>query len=336
MIKKSLVLALGMSACFVPNLYAENPFDDTEVKIENATSDEELETADVQATEDTDNEEATNTKFPISGKLVDNGVRLRQWAWGPIINTFNCTDLTIVGISGDFYEVEIGGVKGFMHKNFISTPDCPATRVQPYYPGNTLAGGYLSKEESLKYTESSINDNDNKEPDSNNTVITDSSNTKDKEIVKSTNVGISPNDFKKELQSMATPTREEIIELAASIGLSKDYVVILTGTTQREGYINDPYLYYGWASCMINTKVTIKQMQGWDPYHSGDANYYSQRNIENGYNVASADVLKSVYLALKYRNTKIVECNGMYKTTPSSYNQIYDSSVYNCSVYEKK
>ena len=70
MIKKSLVLALGMSACFVPNIYAENPFDDTEVKIENATSDEELETADVQATEDTDNEEATNTKFPISGKLV--------------------------------------------------------------------------------------------------------------------------------------------------------------------------------------------------------------------------------------------------------------------------
>lgn len=36
------------------------------------------------------------------------------------------------------------------------------------------------------------------------------------------------------------------------------------------------------------------------------------------------------------KNTKIVECNGMYKTTPKSYNKIYGSSVYNCSIYEKK
>jgi len=46
--------------------------------------------------------------------------------------------------------------------------------------------------------------------------------------------------------------------------------------------------------------------------------------------------LKSVYLALSERNTKIVECNGMYKTTPSSYNLVYASSVYNCSIYETK
>ena len=77
-------------------------------------------------------------------------------------------------------------------------------------------------------------------------------------------------------------------------------------------------------------------MQGWDPGHSGESNYYSQTNINKGYNSASDDVLKSVYLALTERNTKIVECNGMYSTTPSSYNLLYKSPVYNCSIYEKK
>lgn len=336
MIKKSLIIALGMSALFAQNLYAENPFDDNEIKIENSTSGEELEVANVEATEDTNTKEATNSKFPVSGTLVDNGVRLREWAWGPIINTYNSTTLTVLGISGDFYEVEIGGTRGFMHKNFISTPDCPATREQPYYPGNTLAGGYLSREESLQYTDNSTNPDNNKETTTTGSTITDSSNTKTEETVVSTNTGISANDFNKELQSMSTPTREEIIQLAASIGLSKDYVVILIGTTQREGYIKDQYLYYGWASCLLNSKVTIGQMQGWDPYHTGDANYYSQKNINDGYNSASSDVLKSVYLALKYRNKKIAECNGMYGNTPSSYNLIYKSSVYNCSIYESK
>ena len=135
---------------------------------------------------------------------------------------------------------------------------------------------------------------------------------------------------------MATPTESQLQSAAAKNGISNDYLVIVVGTTAREGYVNDPYLYYGWASAMLNNQVTIGQMQGWDPYHSGEANYYSQTNINNGYNTASDVVLKAVYLALTERNTKIIECNGMYSSTPSSYNCIYASSVYNCSIYEMK
>ncbi len=135
---------------------------------------------------------------------------------------------------------------------------------------------------------------------------------------------------------MKTPSKSEIEQKASSLGISSDYLKIIIGTTAREGYVNDPYLYYGWASAMINVPVSLEQMQGWDPYHSGDANYYSWTNIINGYNSASSDVLQSVYLALTERNTKIVECNGMYSTTPSGYNLLYKSSVYNCSIYEKK
>ena len=341
MIKKGLILFLGMSTLFVPNLYAESPFEDSDIQIEKETSNIGLDTISTAISnikdnvkeDKTDNIKVDTTAFPVEGKLEYDGIRLREWAWGPITGTYNKTNLTVLGISGDFYQVEIDGVKGFMHKNFISIPNCEATGVQPEYPGDTWEGGYLSKEESLKYTEkTNKTDSETKvESDKN-----DSSKKEVKETVKSVNKGISPEDFKKELKSMKTPTREEIIELASSIGVSKDYVIILIGTTQREGYFKDPYLHYGWASAMLNQKTTIKKMQGWDPKHKGDSNYYSQKNINKGYKEAKSDVLKSVYLALKYRNKKIIECNGMYKKTPKSYNLIYKSSKYNCRVYEKK
>ena len=148
--------------------------------------------------------------------------------------------------------------------------------------------------------------------------------------------GIDSNSFNNKINSMKTPTISDIQKVASQNGISNEYLIIIIGTTQREGYVNDPYLYYGWASSMINNQVSISQMQGWDPSHSGESNYYSQSNINNGYNNASDTVLKAVYLALTERNTKIVECNGMYSTTPSSYNLLYKSSIYNCSIYEKK
>ena len=148
--------------------------------------------------------------------------------------------------------------------------------------------------------------------------------------------GLSSSQFKSKLSSMKTPTISELQNAASKNGISAEYLRTVIGTTQREGYVNDPYLYYGWASAMFNNNYSISQMQGWDPYHSGDANYYSQANITSGYNNASDTVLKSVYLALTERNTRIVECDGMYQTTPSSYNCIYASTVYNCSIYEKK
>ena len=148
--------------------------------------------------------------------------------------------------------------------------------------------------------------------------------------------GISSSEFNAKLKTMKTPTIEQIKKVAKKNNISDSYLIILIGTTQREGYVRDPYLHYGWASAMINVPVTYARMQGWDPYHSGSSNYYSEANIKRGYNNASSDVLKSVYIALTYRNKKIVECNGMYKNTPSSYRRIYKSSIYNCSIYEKK
>ena len=136
---------------------------------------------------------------------------------------------------------------------------------------------------------------------------------------------------------MSTPTIAQIEQAASQSGVDTSYLKILIGTTENEGYYNDPYLSYGWASAMLNNPVTIAQMQGWDPYHSGESNYYSETNINKGYNNATSDVLKAVYIALTNRNTKIVECNGMYSTTPSTYNKIYTSSAYpSISIYEVK
>ncbi|MBQ3644847.1 MAG: hypothetical protein II961_09645 [Candidatus Riflebacteria bacterium] len=347
--KRILVVFLGIFFA-IPAAYAENPFADDEITVKESTSANSLETADITTKDNNKEEQKEESGFPIKGKLGWDGVRLREWPWGPIIDTFNKSDLTVLSVSGDFYEVEISGVKGYMHKNFIHVPDCAATGKQPYYPGNTWEGGYLSREEGIKVSNaaaaasgnsSSSNTNtskkDSEKTNSGSTVSNDSSSkSESKDTVVSSTNGISASEFNNLLNTMETPTKDEIIKLAATKGITADYVKILVGTTQREGYFKDPYLHYGWASAMINCPVTIKQMQGWDPSRSGDANYYSQANIDKGYNSASADVLKSVYLALKYRNTKIVECNGMYKTTPKSYNKIYGSSVYNCSIYEKK
>ncbi len=345
--KRIIVVFLGIFFA-IPAIYADNPFSDEELTIKESASTSSLETADRNTNTSEDKKEQEENGFPVKGKLGWDGVRLRQWPWGPIIDKFNKGDLTVLSVSGDFYEVEISGVKGYMHKNFIHIPDCTATGKQPYYPGDTWEGGYLSREEGIKISNaaaaassnSSSNNTSKKESEKTNSGnnLSNSSSTKSesKGTVVSTTGGISASEFNNLLSTMETPTRDEIIKLAASIGLTADYVKILVGTTQREGYVKDPYLHYGWANAMINCPVTIKQMQGWDPSRSGDANYYSQVNIDKGYKSANADVLKSVYLALKYRNTKIVECNGMYKNTPKSYNKIYGSSVYNCSIYEKK
>lgn len=190
------------------------------------------------------------------------------------------------------------------------------------------------KEQEQKENEKILEEYEKKQAEKNEAIK--KSNEKINENIQINNNGIDSNSFNNKLNSMKTPTISEIQNAASQNGISNEYLIIIIGTTQREGYVNDPYLYYGWASAMINNQVSLSQMQGWDPYHSGDSNYYSQANINNGYNNASDAVLKAVYLALTERNTKIVECNGMYSTTPSSYNLLYKSSVYNCSIYERK
>ena len=155
------------------------------------------------------------------------------------------------------------------------------------------------------------------------------------------NLSVEGANYKQRLDSMATPSDADLLSAASAIGLTSDYFKIVLGTTQNEWYINDPYLYYGWASAIINTKPSIMDMQPWDPdnYTPGSINpnnFYSQPNIDKGYNSATDDVKKSVYLAMTERNEKIIECNGMYNQTPLGYNLLYASTVYNCSIYETK
>ncbi len=326
MIKKVIIVSLGLGL-ISSSLYAASPFSNTKVNVESSKNNEEQkEQADVKD-EKSDKktkaeDEFANYYFPITGTIAQNNLRLRKWPWGEVSGKYNKdTKITVLGVSGDFYEVIVLGVKGYMHRNFVSIPDHPASCEKPDYPGNTEKGGYIPKEGEKSSSDESIESGKDQKSD---------------EPVVVKKGGISAEEFKKQMASMKTPTRDEIIKLAAASKISADYVKILIGTTQREGYFKDPYLHYGWASAMLNQKVTIKQMQGWDPKHKGESNYYSQTNIDKGYKAAKADVLKSVYLALKYRNTKIIECNGMYKKTPSSYKKIYSSSVYNCSIYEKK
>ncbi len=101
-----------------------------------------------------DDEKKDDLKFPVDGVVQGDALRLREWPWGPVMGKYYTGDkLTVTGVSGEFYEVTIDGVKGYMHKNYVSIPDSAASRVVPNYPGDTRSGGYLSKEEGTKTSE---------------------------------------------------------------------------------------------------------------------------------------------------------------------------------------
>ena len=148
----------------------------------------------------------------------------------------------------------------------------------------------------------------------------------------STGGGLTQENYSSAMASISTPSKADIISKAQELGLSEDYIKTVIGTTQNEGYVGDPYLNYGWSSAMINNPVSSETVYSW----GGGNDYYSAANINRGYENASDEVLKSVYLALTNRNTKIAECDGMYSQTPSQYNLLYSSPNYNCKIYETK
>ncbi len=92
--------------------------------------------------------------FPQDGTIVGvegSSLRLRTWPWGNVIGNYsNGTSVKVLGISGEFYLVDIDGTQGYMHKNYISTPEKAGSGVDPYYPGDTRNGGALSKEDGVK------------------------------------------------------------------------------------------------------------------------------------------------------------------------------------------
>lgn len=124
----------------------------------------------------------------------------------------------------------------------------------------------------------------------------------------------------------ATPsvTRQQVVDLGyTKFGFSSEYMKLIIGTTQREGYPLDPYLFYEWASCITDYRVmnynsafatdagayaTINQ---WPPFdeQTGES-YYSYRNIQNGYDTVTEQVLKCVYLAITNLDKNTIACSG--------------------------
>lgn len=101
--------------------------------------------------------------FPVKGTLAALGgssLRLRAWPWGEVIRLYpEGTQVEVRGVSGEFYLVDINGVQGYMHRNYVTIPDRPASGVEPSYPGDTRSGGALPIEEGVK-----ISIDDSKKP----------------------------------------------------------------------------------------------------------------------------------------------------------------------------
>jgi len=129
-----IMLVVFLGTCF-SLLAADNPFTEGTLKPEDSTN---VATGAKTKAEDGD--------FPVSGTIeAGSSLRLRSWPWGMVLGLFQPgTKLTVTGASGEFYQVEVNGQKGYMHKNYISIPGKPASQAEPYYPGNTRSGGYLS------------------------------------------------------------------------------------------------------------------------------------------------------------------------------------------------
>lgn len=130
---KLLMLVVFLGGC-LSLIAAENPF--TEQKLQPTdTADTTTGNKDVKSESD----------FPVSGTIAVDNLRLRSWPWGVVLGMYNSgTSVQITGVSGEFYQVEINGQKGYMHKNYVSRPGAEASCEEPYYPGDTRSGGYMS------------------------------------------------------------------------------------------------------------------------------------------------------------------------------------------------
>lgn len=138
--KKHLILSmLFVLSAFVFAMAATSPFSEDPVSLQDDKVAQTPDEANIANLEE-------QNKFPMTGTIeAASRLRLRSWPWGMVLGMFESgTSMKIVGESGEFYKVEINGQTGFMHKNYISVPGKPASGVEPYYPGDTRSGGYLS------------------------------------------------------------------------------------------------------------------------------------------------------------------------------------------------
>jgi flagellum-specific peptidoglycan hydrolase FlgJ len=159
-----LVIAVFMFMGYSVFAEALTPFDvdstdskskSTEISVVSTQTEEAIEKE--AAKEKEEAEKKKSGDFPMSGEVKTNSLRIRSWPWGPVIGMYDSgAKLTVVGESGEFYEVEINGQRGFMHKNYVSTEKQAASLATPYYPGNTYSGGYLSKDEGIAKSEEGL------------------------------------------------------------------------------------------------------------------------------------------------------------------------------------
>lgn len=137
--KKSFLLSLLLVFSVLGFAYANVPFTEDPINLQNDKIAETPDAANIANVEE-------QNRFPMTGTIeAASRLRLRSWPWGMVLGLFEPgTSLNIVGESGEFYKVEVNGQTGFMHKNYVSVPGKPASGVEPYYPGDTRNGGYLS------------------------------------------------------------------------------------------------------------------------------------------------------------------------------------------------
>jgi len=130
-------LLLFMVFSFAMPCWAETPFTEQTVRLQDTAA------AEMEAINKIVKPETNG--FPVTGTIAGCGtLRMRQWPWGKVMTKYpGGTSLNILGVSGEFFYVEVNGQKGYMHRNYINLPNAPATFAAPYYPGDTREGGYL-------------------------------------------------------------------------------------------------------------------------------------------------------------------------------------------------
>lgn len=135
--------------------------------------------------------------------------------------------------------------------------------------------------------------------------------------------------FNSAFNATGSITKETLIQLGSTYGFSRRAMIFIIGTTQNEGYIQEPYLNYEWACALLNYTLENNRPDFFTdmdstyaiiarPFPDGWGAEYNEARITSLYNGASGDTLKEVYLALTRRDRNTFALSGGY----------YDSSVY--------
>ncbi|MBF0547178.1 MAG: peptidoglycan DD-metalloendopeptidase family protein [Candidatus Riflebacteria bacterium] len=129
---------------FIPTLFAEEKLDmDTTL----SNHDPGTNPGTANSTPAADQVQATTAGIGDGGKTIEGTVKVntslnvRTGAWGTVIGSLHNGDkVSIIGTSGDWYQITYKGQTAFIHRNYVDTPDCKAGTVpvkQPANSGNT-------------------------------------------------------------------------------------------------------------------------------------------------------------------------------------------------------